>query len=294
MTKLVFTYLDRSDFPPFFGALYDRLFRSALMRKLMVSEEDLTLLKSYGLPDEKCDELVWEIGRWMAPALIFYSLAIVGVFTSLFFIPEPNGHPGPFDELAYPLAVAFLYIPFLTAARFFVWLYRKGGPSKPRYLLDKVAVLLDDLHWLSEIMPKREGLLAWHGVHYHRSKIRSRLTVAAWKFTGTISVIVGRQRHKRSWANIADYGKWLCWLSEDLDDRARIEGCLHATVDLILHLLGPYPWTQPRLTRPPRQARLIRPRRLERLMPRAIAVRAGLVALLPLVTALITLLTKLM
>jgi len=134
----------------------------------------------------------------------------------------------------------------------------------------------------------------------HRRRVYRNLRAArqglrsnAWMLAGNLAVLSGRHMNERDWPPVAVLGRWLCWVAEDLNDAGRVDGAMQACVDTIRHILGPTPFALLSLCHPPRQARMMRPPRSERLSRYSTGTRTVLISLVPIIAASIGLATKL-
>jgi hypothetical protein len=119
-----------------------------------------------------------------------------------------------------------------------------------------------------------------------------RLPLLAWQLRGHLLVLGGYRRRDRGQDHAANVGKWLCFTGDDLHDRRRLEAGLAVCADILVHLLSRRYWMPPSLPWPPRSAQIHHPRRRETVRRSVVSLRTGLLVLIPLVSAILGLATR--
>lgn len=160
-------------------------------------------------------------------------------------------------------------------------------------LAQSLAVCLANLGALTDDQACPNELRSSSDMRERRKTIRARLRRRAWLITANVSVLVGRHRHERDCHPINATGRWLSWASEDLDDPVRLRGATYACIDLANHAFANRAWTPPAVVPPPEKAQLLKPIQLWLLEPMT-RLRVAVVLLLPLVTALVSLVAKIL
>lgn len=124
---------------------------------------------------------------------------------------------------------------------------------------------------------------------------REKLRHNAWVSAECIALLAGRPRREWTWKPASRLGTWLCWASDDMTDRGRLEAVLPICVDVVRHIIKGRQKLVPSIQHPPTVAFIARPARFERraLFARGFEnIRILWVAIVPLVAAIVSAILK--
>jgi hypothetical protein len=123
--------------------------------------------------------------------------------------------------------------------------------------------------------------------------MRRRLREYSWQLAGNVAVLSGFDLDERDRTQTALLGRWIGWVSDDINDACRIDGAIQACVDTMRHFTSPTPFCPPRLHHPPGKAVLRRPPRAERIGQYVNGRQALVIATVTLASSVVGLTTKL-
>jgi hypothetical protein len=140
------------------------------------------------------------------------------------------------------------------------YLRRSSGNTAPRRVIADVVNVVTSLMTLMELHANRVAgkVSKWDDVAPSYSNMRIALRNQAWQASGSLAILASYRRRDRLVPSVAWFGRWVCWVSEDLDDVERIEACLRACVDVLRHTVSARPWRPVRLQPPPKAAVLLK------------------------------------
>ncbi|MEV4313322.1 hypothetical protein [Actinocrispum sp. NPDC049592] len=165
-------------------------------------------------------------------------------------------------------------------------------------------IVTHTVHLLLQVvarLSRLQELRRLNGQLRHRRRVsrillttRRELRSNSWQLAGNLAVLSGHAMSERDWPPTALLGRWLCWVCEDPNDADRVDGALQACADAVQHIMNSSSLGRPPpLRHPPRKAQMLNPTRKERWSRYGSGARTALISSIPLVTASIGLVTKL-
>lgn len=159
-----------------------------------------------------------------------------------------------------------LYLGYLVAILLFgqpiIIRLRRG--DRICHAVHTLARTIGDLQTLPKLRVKPESIRDHKRMYRERRRLRNRLLENGWLLDGNMSTFYDHTRRGANHRKSGYLSRWLCWVSEDIDDQDRVDGALIASVDTLRHLIGSTPWRTPELAHPPAQAQVTRPTYLSR------------------------------
>lgn len=236
-------------------------------------------LKRYGLTETDVRKAgrILVIEGWRFSAMWFAVILAAGVVSGI--VVRRLGIEQEMEGDDWPVSGQVTLLIISLACAFLIQRYRRR--RIPYALLSDLKWATNQLHTLLDQPTGPRFYAMTNGNGRLRYYARFRLRLAAWRITGCLALLSGYRYSERTQTQVDLYGRWLCWVTDHVDDRRRVDQALEITADLtswVLRADNPMP---PRLVHPPNDAVLHKPIRLERLasnFDRAWPVLAALVA----------------
>jgi hypothetical protein len=216
---------------------------------------------------------------------VIVSIGVQAVLPGLGFVHLTGGVVEP--QWRYLLVAGAVIVPMNYVAR--------AALNRDRlcYTAHLLFQSISTLESLREPIEFSERIRPRVAAYRSRRSVRRRLREYSWQLAGNVAVLSGYDMDERDRSQTALLGRWIGWVSDDINDAGRIDGAIQACVDTMRHLTGPTPFCPPRLHHPPAKAALRRPPRAERIGRYVNGRQALVIAVVTLASSVVGLTTKL-
>lgn len=239
-------------------------------------------LEEFGLPCSVAKIAIRYVRRHHSPTLLAVGLLVViGAILLL--------GPSAGDLYNFLLYVA-LGLDVVAGVLLVVSSWRRRSCYRA---LNLISIIAYNLFEILAVTAASRNYSPGGGKVWQLVRLRRHIRTQAWLLARVLAQICGRPKSEYRHSNVATLSKWICWASEDIHDKERVEMALSVCVDAIMQLTGPTPWRPLRLPYPPSEAAMKRPLRFERWARRWKISRAYIIPLfVSIVTALLSLLVR--